>query len=123
MLALGGAVPVAPYETFGTTQLADRTLESLEGHTAVLMRNHGALTWGSDLDAALDAAELLEWACTRLLARADDRGAVDADARPARGRRVGGDRARLRIRRPQWPLTHPSPSPSARTSSTCSGAT
>ena len=27
------------------------------------MASHGALTWGSDLDAAVDATELLEWPC------------------------------------------------------------
>jgi L-fuculose-phosphate aldolase len=64
MLALGGAVPVAPYATFGTDELASAVVESLSGHSAVLMRNHGALCYGGDLDGAVEAALLLEWACT-----------------------------------------------------------
>ena len=28
------------------------------------MANHGAVTWGADLDAALRATVLLEWACS-----------------------------------------------------------
>jgi L-fuculose-phosphate aldolase len=64
MLALGGSVPVARYETFGTDALADAVVEALSGHTAVLMRNHGALNYGPDLDTAVELALLLEWACT-----------------------------------------------------------
>jgi len=64
MLALGGSVPVARYETFGTDELADAVVEALAGHTAVLMRSHGALSYGPDLDTAVELALLLEWACT-----------------------------------------------------------
>src|SRR4051795_12959290 len=64
MLLLGGTVRVAPYETFGTPELAAGVLDALEGRTAALMANHGVLTHGADLDAAVAAAELLEWGCT-----------------------------------------------------------
>jgi L-fuculose-phosphate aldolase len=64
MLALGGDVRVAPYATFGTPELAAAVLRALEGRTAALMANHGAVTCGAELDAAVYAAELLEWACT-----------------------------------------------------------
>src|SRR3954453_13853779 len=40
MLLLGGAVPVAPYATFGTPELAEAVLEALEGRSAALMANH-----------------------------------------------------------------------------------
>ncbi len=63
MLALGGSVRVAPYETFGTPRLAERVLDALDGKTAALMANHGALTYGADVDSALEATLLLEWAC------------------------------------------------------------
>jgi L-fuculose-phosphate aldolase len=63
MLALGGAVRVAPYATFGTPQLAELTLEALEGRSAALIANHGAIAHGSDLDIAVAQSELLEWAC------------------------------------------------------------
>lgn len=64
MLGLGGAVRVAPYATFGTPELATAVAGALEGRTAALMANHGAVTHGPDLAAALRATELLEWACT-----------------------------------------------------------
>jgi L-fuculose-phosphate aldolase len=64
MLLLGGTVPVAPYATFGTPELADSVLEALEGRQAALMANHGAITHAADVDAAMELALLLEWACT-----------------------------------------------------------
>ena len=64
MLRLGGPVPVARYETFGTPQLAEAVLDALEGRTAVLMANHGALTYAADPAAAAELTRLLEWACT-----------------------------------------------------------
>jgi L-fuculose-phosphate aldolase len=63
MLGLGGAVRVAPYATFGTDELHENVLTALDGHTAALMQNHGTLTFGHSLDAAVDATFLLEWAC------------------------------------------------------------
>jgi L-fuculose-phosphate aldolase len=64
MLLLGGPVRVAPYATFGSPELASGVLDALEGKTAALMANHGAVAHGADLDGALRAMELLEWACT-----------------------------------------------------------
>jgi L-fuculose-phosphate aldolase len=63
MLALGGPVSVAPYATFGTRELAEGVLDALEGGTAALMANHGALVHAGDLPAATELAVLLEWAC------------------------------------------------------------
>jgi len=62
MLALGGAIRVAPYATFGTAELAHRTLDALEGRSAALLANHGTIAHGPDLDAAVGHAQLLEWA-------------------------------------------------------------
>jgi L-fuculose-phosphate aldolase len=64
MLLLGGTVRVAPYETFGTPELAAAALEALEGRTAALLSNHGTIAFGADLDGAVRATELLEWAST-----------------------------------------------------------
>jgi L-fuculose-phosphate aldolase len=64
MLLLGGPVRVAPYATFGTPELAQSVLDALDGRTAALMANHGAITHGPSLDSAMDLALLLEWACT-----------------------------------------------------------
>jgi L-fuculose-phosphate aldolase len=63
MLALGGSVRVAPYATFGTDELHEHVLAALEGRVAALMRNHGTLNCGPSLDAAVEGALLLEWAC------------------------------------------------------------
>jgi len=63
MLVLGGAIPVAPYETFGTPELAEAVLDAMEGKRAVLMANHGAVVFGGDVEEAVELALLLEWAC------------------------------------------------------------
>ncbi len=63
LVELGGTVPVAPYRTFGTVELAEAVLDALDGHTAALMANHGAITHGADLDTAGSRALLLEWGC------------------------------------------------------------
>jgi L-fuculose-phosphate aldolase len=63
MLLLGGAVPVAPYATFGTPELAESVLAALEGRTAALMANHGAIVHAADVAGAVELARLLEWAC------------------------------------------------------------
>jgi L-fuculose-phosphate aldolase len=62
MLMLGGPVRVAPYRTFGTPELAAVTLHALEGRTAALMSNHGAITYAHDLETAVQQSLLLEWA-------------------------------------------------------------
>ena len=64
MLALGGAIRVAPYATFGSPELAQLTLDALDGRAAALMSNHGTITIGADVTGAMDNVLLLEWACT-----------------------------------------------------------
>jgi L-fuculose-phosphate aldolase len=63
MLALGGPVPVAPYRTFGTPELAATVLDVLAGRPVALMANHGAIAHGADLTEAVRRAETLERAC------------------------------------------------------------
>lgn len=85
MLLFGGSVRVAPYATFGTPELAEGVLAALEGRTAALMANHGAVTVGSDLSTAVEAALLLEWACElywRAAALGEPR-ELDSDAQQA----------------------------------------
>jgi L-fuculose-phosphate aldolase len=60
-LLLGGAVPVAPYATFGTPALARGVVAALEGRQAALMANHGAVAVGGSLEQAVEHALLLEW--------------------------------------------------------------
>jgi len=59
--ALGGPVRVAPYVRFGSAALAAAAAGALDGRTAVILRNHGALSYGRDLAEAYDRALLLEW--------------------------------------------------------------
>jgi L-fuculose-phosphate aldolase len=64
MLMFGGSLKVAPYATFGTEELAQNVLAALEGRTACLMQNHGHVGYGHDLDYAVEATLMAEWACT-----------------------------------------------------------
>ncbi len=57
----GRKVPLAPYATYGTDQLARLTAQAIGTHNAVLMANHGLLTVGVDLAAALSTAEIVEF--------------------------------------------------------------
>lgn len=58
---LGGAVRVAAYATPGTEELAEIAALALEGRTAALLANHGAITVGSSLEEAYGRSVLLEW--------------------------------------------------------------
>lgn len=58
---LGGPVRVAPYVRFGSAGLAAVAVAALDGRSAVILRNHGAVTYGRDLAQAYDRALLLEW--------------------------------------------------------------
>jgi L-fuculose-phosphate aldolase len=61
--ALGGPVRVAPYATFGSPELAEHVSTALRDRRAALMRNHGAVAYGTDLEEATQNAEKLEWLC------------------------------------------------------------
>lgn len=59
---LGDAIPVAPYATFGSAELAENVASRMDEHTkAVLMRNHGVAVAGTTLAEALAGAETVEW--------------------------------------------------------------
>lgn len=62
MLALGGAVRVAPYATFGSEELAGHVTTALAGRSAALMQNHGSIAHGATVAKAVENLELLEWA-------------------------------------------------------------
>ncbi len=61
MADLGGPVRVAAYARFGTQQLAEAAVAALAGRTAVILRNHGAVTYGRTLAQAYGRARVLEW--------------------------------------------------------------
>lgn len=100
-LELGGPVPVAPYRTYGTPDLAAVTVEALGQGNGVVMAHHGSLAVGPDLATATARVELLEWLCeVSLIALAAGRPAEldaaaleDARRRSARGSDTAGSRA------------------------------
>jgi L-fuculose-phosphate aldolase len=61
MTAFGGRVRVAPYATFGSDELAESVAAALEGRSAALLANHGAVTIGDTVETAVDLALQLEW--------------------------------------------------------------
>jgi L-fuculose-phosphate aldolase len=98
---LGGSVPVVPYATYGSEELAESVGAALQDRQAAILQNHGTVTVGRTLDEALDRATLLEWLCELYLKAAgvgdphvltdDDLAAVRAQAAhiAARGYRLG----------------------------------
>jgi L-fuculose-phosphate aldolase len=60
---LGGEVRVTSYSMAGTSELARKVVEAMEGRSAVLIANHGALCVGKTPHDAMDIATLLERAC------------------------------------------------------------
>jgi len=59
--ALGGPVRVARYVRFGSADLAAAAAAALDGRSAAILQNHGAITCGASLTQAYDRALLLEW--------------------------------------------------------------
>jgi L-fuculose-phosphate aldolase len=57
----GDTIPVAGYELFGSDALAERVAPLLQERRGVLLRNHGAVTYGRSLAEAYDLTLLLEW--------------------------------------------------------------
>ena len=57
---VGGEVPVADYKLTGSDELGEEVSRHVGERGAVLMANHGLLTVGKDLAAALKVARLVE---------------------------------------------------------------
>ncbi|MBN2448638.1 MAG: class II aldolase/adducin family protein [Phycisphaerae bacterium] len=58
-----GEVALADYATTGTQALAEVLRPLPRRHTAALLRNHGAVTWGADLESTYQLMETLEAVC------------------------------------------------------------
>lgn len=67
-LAGGHDIRCAEYATFGTPELSENALHALEGRRAVLLANHGVITFGPTLADALRLAEEVESLAGRYLA-------------------------------------------------------
>jgi L-fuculose-phosphate aldolase len=62
MVAVAGGtdIPLAPYATFGTRELADAVAATLVRRRACLLAHHGQIAFGRDLACALDLAREVE---------------------------------------------------------------
>ena len=60
MVAIGGVVSVSRYGFPGSEELADNVCEALGPRNAALIKNHGAVGVGQDLQEALSVCALLE---------------------------------------------------------------
>lgn len=62
MVAVAGGpdIPVAPYSTFGSAELAKDVVEALAGRYGALMANHGQIALAPGLEMALAIAEEIE---------------------------------------------------------------
>jgi L-fuculose-phosphate aldolase len=62
MIAAAGSreIPLAPYATFGTTELAELAVTAMGEGSAVLLANHGQIALGDSLESALALAIEIE---------------------------------------------------------------
>ena len=56
----GDKVPLAPYATFGSPELADNIIESIGSYNAVLLANHGLVAVAADMKNCFNVAEEIE---------------------------------------------------------------
>lgn len=109
VIATLGRVPLVPYATPSTVELPDRIAPWVPTHDALLLANHGAVTYASTLARAIDIMESIEQAARSLLTarllgrvRRLTRGEVD--------RLTGLDAYGIAVRNPGCTLTDPEPS-------------
>jgi L-fuculose-phosphate aldolase len=55
-----GKIPLAPYATPGTDEVSASVIPLLRKHNALLLANHGAVTYGKDLEQAFQRMETVE---------------------------------------------------------------
>lgn len=63
IMLLGGPVRVAPYARYGSPELARGSVDAMVDRTGVLLRNHGATTYGDTIEKAYSRSLYLEWVC------------------------------------------------------------
>ena len=79
-----GRVPLAPYGTPGTTELCDSIEPLLQNYDAILLANHGVVTYGPDLLTAFFRMETVEHFAqvslvTQLLGKQTELSSTDVD--------------------------------------------
>jgi L-fuculose-phosphate aldolase len=60
-----GTIPIAEYGTPSTEEIPNAISPYIKNHNGVLLENHGALTWGENLDQAYFLMESLEF-CAKI---------------------------------------------------------
>lgn len=93
-----GCVPLARYGTPGTTELCDSIQPLLSGYDAILLANHGVVTYGPDLLTAFFRMETVEHFAhvslvTQLLGRQAELSASDVDKLLAARAKAQGPRS------------------------------
>ena len=67
VIATLGRVPIVPYATPSTEELPDRLAPFVASHDALLLANHGVVTYAGGLARAIDLMESIEQAARSLL--------------------------------------------------------
>ncbi|MDA1013014.1 MAG: class II aldolase/adducin family protein [Planctomycetota bacterium] len=62
-----GEIPIAPYETPGGQDFADTVIPFLEATSTIILKNHGTVSFGKDLQEAYWKTEILDAYCRILL--------------------------------------------------------
>ncbi|GAB40072.1 MULTISPECIES: class II aldolase/adducin family protein [Gordonia] len=58
---VGGSIRVAPYAVFGSPELSEGVVAALFERTAALMRNHGSVAIGGNIETACEHLGVVEW--------------------------------------------------------------
>jgi L-fuculose-phosphate aldolase len=108
VIATLGQVPIVPYGTPSTEELPDRMAPWVASHDALLLANHGAVTYAPTLARAIDRMESIEQAARSLLV-AHLLGRVNRLSRAEVDRLMSLDPYRSRVRNPGCTITDPEP--------------
>jgi len=107
-VVFGGDIPVAPYATTGSPEIAESIAALIHDHDACLMERHGAVTVSSRspaeaLQDAYNKMEKVEYAA-QIIYLVESRGEVEAlPPSEVERLRAAHDRLRLGIRQPRFP--------------------
>lgn len=108
VIATLGQVPIVPYGTPSTDELPDRMAPWIASHDALLLANHGAVTYAPTLARAIDTMESIEQAARSLLV-AHLLGHVNRLSREEVDRLMALDPYGARVRNPGCTVTGPAP--------------
>lgn len=108
VIATLGWVPIVPYGTPSTAEVAERIAPYVATHDALLLANHGAVTYGPNLSGATNAMESIEQAARSLLV-AHQLGEVRRLSRSEVDRLMAIDAYGSGVRNPGCTITDPTP--------------